>query len=109
MLPTKLPLERFYQELVATQQVLNMKHLGFGALKTLTWTVLKLVARGQTNFIRSLFSFNKVYNAQLQLADHRQPVKYQMRLPETCQESSGSLRDRLFVLPQHEPAEASIS
>ena len=28
VLPTKLPLSRFYQELVATQQVLNMKHLG---------------------------------------------------------------------------------
>ena len=29
VLPTRLPLERFYQELVRTQQVLNRKHLGW--------------------------------------------------------------------------------
>src|SRR3546814_14832346 len=28
VLPTKLPLEEFYRELVMTQRVLNMKHLG---------------------------------------------------------------------------------
>src|SRR5205085_4075631 len=39
VLPTRLPLERFYQELVATQQVLNKKHLGFAALKSVSWLV----------------------------------------------------------------------
>src|SRR5262249_45580432 len=67
VLPTKLPLSRFYQELVATQQVLNMKHLGLAALKPLAWTLAKLLVRGQTNFARSLFSFHKVYNAKQQL------------------------------------------
>src|SRR5580698_5915140 len=33
VLPTKLPLDRFYKELVRTQQVINQKHLGFAALK----------------------------------------------------------------------------
>ncbi len=98
VLPTKLPLERFYQELVATQQVLKTKHLGLGALKTVSWEVLRLLARGQTNFARSLFSFHKVYNARLQLADHQQPVRYEMRLPESRPENNGSLRDRLYVI-----------
>ena len=33
VLPTKLPLKRFYEVLVNTQSVLNRKHLGWGALK----------------------------------------------------------------------------
>ena len=33
VLPTRLPLDRFYAELVRTQQVLNRKHLGLAALK----------------------------------------------------------------------------
>lgn len=33
VLPTKMPLNKFYQELVRTQQVLNKKHLGFAALR----------------------------------------------------------------------------
>ena len=46
-------------------QVLNKKQLGFAALKTLTFTVAKLLAQGQTNFARSLFLFHKVYDARL--------------------------------------------
>ena len=33
VLPTTLPLDRFYDELVKTQQVLNQKHLGWQALR----------------------------------------------------------------------------
>ena len=32
VLPTRLPLPEFYEELVETQQVLNKKHLGWRAL-----------------------------------------------------------------------------
>lgn len=99
VLPTKLPLDRFYEELVATQQILNKKHLGFGALKSLAFIVAGLLARGQTNFVRSLFSFHKVYNAKLQLADHQQPVKYEMNLPRPMCEKPANLRDRLYVIP----------
>ena len=34
VLPTKLPLAEFYEELVKTQHVLNRKHLGWAALKS---------------------------------------------------------------------------
>jgi hopanoid C-3 methylase len=37
--------------------------------------------RGQTNFIRMLWKFDSVYRPELQLADHRQPVKYEINLP----------------------------
>ena len=97
VMPTRLPLERFYAELVKTQQVLNMKHLGLSALKDTAVLAAKLLARGQTNFVKMLWRFNSVFNPQRQIADHRQPVRYQMRLPpppkpERCPAPPRSLR-----------------
>jgi hypothetical protein len=37
--------------------------------------------RGQTNFVRSMFKFDSVFNPNLQLADHKMPVKYHMAPP----------------------------
>ncbi|WP_026610478.1 hopanoid C-3 methylase HpnR [Methylocaldum szegediense] len=81
VLPTRLPLPEFYKELVKTQQVLNMKHLGWEALKGTAGIVFRHLMRGQTNFLKSLWKFNSVFNPELQLADHRRPVKYEMSLP----------------------------
>jgi hopanoid C-3 methylase HpnR len=81
VMPTRLPLDRFYAELVRTQQVLNNKHLGMAALKDTAFLAAKLLARGQTNFVRMLWRWNSVFNPARQLADHRRPVKYAMRLP----------------------------
>ena len=97
VLPTKLPLDRFYGELVRTQQVLNTKHLGFSALKDTALIAARLLARGQTNFIRMLWKFNRVYNPARQLADHRRAVTYEMRLPAAPMQSKASHKD-LFVL-----------
>jgi hopanoid C-3 methylase HpnR len=81
VLPTRLPLDRFYQELVRTQQVLNRKHLGVAALKHTFLLSAKLLAQGQTNFVKMLWKFNSVYNPGRQLADHRRRVDYQIELP----------------------------
>lgn len=81
VLPTRLPLPEFYSELVKTQQVLNLKHMGWETLKGTAGIVGRHLLRGQTNFLRSLFKFNSVFNPELQLADHRRPVRYQMSLP----------------------------
>jgi hopanoid C-3 methylase HpnR len=81
VLPTRLPLPEFYEELVKTQQVLNMKHLGWSALKSTARIAAGHLLRGQTNFVKMLWKFNSVYNPKLQLADHQQPVKYEMSLP----------------------------
>ncbi|HSD50810.1 MAG TPA: hypothetical protein VLG48_05325, partial [Candidatus Methylomirabilis sp.] len=110
VLPTKLPLERFYGELVRTQQVLNMKHLGVAGLSKTAVLAAGLLLKGQTNFVRMLWRFNKVYHPELQLADHRRPVKYEMRLPEAP--VNGKVKSRnLFVLqpdPAH-PASATVA
>ncbi len=61
MVPTTLPLERFYEELVRTQAVINCKYLGlrtvFGAARILHRNLLP----GQTNFARMPWKFNQVY------------------------------------------------
>jgi hopanoid C-3 methylase len=81
VVPTELPLDEFYTELVRTQAVINRKHLGlrtaFGALRI----VATNAAHGQTNFARMLWKFNKVYNPKRQYADHQRPVHYELPLP----------------------------
>jgi hypothetical protein len=49
-----------------------------------------------------LWKFNSVYHPELQIADHRRPVTYQMRLPARPASSEEKPRD-LFVL-RPEPA-----
>jgi hypothetical protein len=78
VLPTRLPLPEFYEELVKTQQVLNHKHLGWAALKSTATIAAGHLLRGQTNFVKMLWKFNSVYNPKLQLADHQSPPRYEM-------------------------------
>ena len=90
VLPTRLPLPKFYEELVKTQNVLNTKHLGWEALKGTMKVAAGHLMRGQTNFIRMLWKFNSVYNPALQLADHQLPVQYEMDLPTKASPSFNS-------------------
>lgn len=89
VLPTTLPLPEFYEELVKTQQVLNMKHLGWRALRSTAKIAAGHLWRGQTNFVRMLWKFNSVYNPALQLADHEKSVPYEMTLPPPPQQRVG--------------------
>ena len=81
VLPTHLPLPEFYAELVRTQRVLNTKHLGVKQVWGTAKNVTRLLARGQTNFLKMLFKFNQVYDPALQLADHARPVTYEISPP----------------------------
>lgn len=93
VLPTRLPLAQFYQELVRTQQVLARKHLGWHGLRKTAWHAARLALRGQTNFLRMLWKFSRVYDARRQLADHQRPAKYELALP-----SAGQGVGSLYVL-----------
>jgi hopanoid C-3 methylase len=99
VLPTRLPLARFYEELVRTQQVLNQKHLGWAALRATAGIAARHLARGQTNFVKMLWKFNGVYDPVRMLADHEQECRYPIRLPghEPMQKIDPT---RLFV---HQP------
>lgn len=83
VLPTKLSLPEFYDELVKTQRILNSKHLGWAALKSTAKIAAGHLLRGQTNFVKMLWKFNSVYHPALQLSDHARPVTYEMTLPRS--------------------------
>ena len=86
VLPTRLPLAEFYEELVTTQRAILKKHLDWHQLVDAGGIVARLLMRGQTNFVRSLFQMNKVYRPELLLADHDRPVAYQIPLPPSAPE-----------------------
>src|SRR5262249_55987862 len=70
VLPTRLPLAEFYRELVTTQRALMKKHVGWRQLWQSAGIVTRLLLRGQTNFVKGLSKFSRVYRPELLLADH---------------------------------------
>jgi len=81
VLPTKLPLDEFYGELVTTQRAIYGKHLGWRQVRDVSGIMGRLLLRGQTNFVKSLFSLGRVYRPELLLADHAKPVPYDIPMP----------------------------
>jgi magnesium-protoporphyrin IX monomethyl ester (oxidative) cyclase len=96
VLPTRLPLRQFYAELVRSQDILNRKHLGFTALRETAGIALRLLARGQTNFLRMLWKFGSVYTVDRLHGDHEHEVRYPVRVPEAARVARPS-RDDLYV------------
>jgi hopanoid C-3 methylase len=99
VLPTKLPLQRFYEELVRTQAVLSRKHLGIAALWSTLGLTTRLLLRGQTNFVQMLWKFNRVYHPERQYREHFQPVIYALQPPM----SSGTAKPSIAQLYIHTP------
>ena len=64
VLPTKLPLATFYRELLHTQRVLYRKHMSWWTAPMLAAVLARNLVRGQTNFVRGIMNYNKVYNSQ---------------------------------------------
>ena len=81
VLPTRLPLHLFYEELVKTQSVLARKHLGVAALTKTSGMIARQLLHGQTNFAKMIWKFNQVYNAGRQYAEHQREVVYQLPPP----------------------------
>ena len=81
VLPTKLPLAEFYEELVATQRAFYRKHMGFRRLMKVSGVVAGQLMHGQTNFLGSLFNLERVFRPEYLLADHQKRVDYQIALP----------------------------
>jgi len=81
VLPTRLPLHEFYEELVATQRAIYRKHIHWREFQAVGGISARLLMRGQTNFVKSLFKLNSVYRVDSLLADHGMPVRYEIPLP----------------------------
>jgi magnesium-protoporphyrin IX monomethyl ester (oxidative) cyclase len=103
VVPTTLPLEQFYTELVRTQAVINRKHLGIAAATGAARVLVRNLAHGQTNFARMLWRFNSVYNPRRQLADHDNPVRYELPLPVRTEANPGR---QVLYLHNRPPAHA---
>ncbi len=104
VMPTRLPLKKFYAELVKTQRVLGSNHIAWGAVRGAAAIAFKLLLRGQTNFIKMMWKFNQVYNAERQYSEHFRRVKYRMTPPP----SGGCTRAGAAGLYVHQPHEATI-
>jgi hypothetical protein len=76
-----MPLDRFYGELVKTQEILNRKHLGWGAVPKYGFPAVRALMRGQTNYVKMLWKFATVVNQSRQYNDHQQPVTYEITPP----------------------------
>ncbi|HVZ92912.1 MAG TPA: hopanoid C-3 methylase HpnR [Phycisphaerales bacterium] len=79
--PTRLPLREFYEQLVRTQAVINSKFMGWRTALAMSRIIAGQLVRGQTNFLRMLFKFSRVYNAERFFRDHERPSPYAMRRP----------------------------
>lgn len=95
VLPTRLPLRRFYEELVKTQAVINRKHMGVRAAASALGILARQLVHGQTNFARMLWKFSSVYDARRQYGDHFYPSRYELPLPPP--QAAPSDRQALYV------------
>jgi hopanoid C-3 methylase HpnR len=105
VLPTRMPLDKFYAELVKTQEIMNRKHLGWGAIPKYGFPAVRALMRGQTNYVKMLWKFAKVVNENRQYKDHQQPVTYEMKPPRPI--AAKPKPDDLFIhIPAkvHKPA-----
>jgi len=86
-----------------------MKHLGFAALKDTAKLAPACSSRVRRTSSRLLWKFNSVYNPQRQIADHRKPVTYQMRLPEVQPDRKKIDPMKLYVIQplEHEVLKAA--
>ena len=97
VLPTRLPLAEFYRELVTTQRAIYRRHLDWRQLWDASGIALRLLLRGQTNFVKSLFSLDSVYRPELLLADHAAPVVYEIPLPPPAHDEPQRGRRSLYI------------
>ena len=81
VLPTQMPLDEFYQELIDTYANMYEKIDDWRGVLPMAPTVLRNLLHGQTNFLRIFWEFKNTYNTKRLLADHARPVNYEIRLP----------------------------
>jgi hopanoid C-3 methylase HpnR len=99
VLPTKLPLAEFYDELVTTQRAFYRKHMGWKRLLKTAGVVGGQLMRGQTNFLGSLFNLERVFRPEYLVADHMRSVEYEMALPSPIAARPAPARASLYIHP----------
>ncbi|MGH7031184.1 MAG: hopanoid C-3 methylase HpnR [Stellaceae bacterium] len=95
VMPTRLPLAEFYQELVATQRAFYRKFASWRQAYATAGIVARQLLRGNPNFLKSLYKLDKLYRPELLLADHAAPTAYEMP-PTLAREPRGN---SLYIHP----------
>jgi hopanoid C-3 methylase HpnR len=88
VLPTRLPLKRYYEEFVKIQQIMKKSYMSWDALKNIGRIMISNLIRGQLNFIKSIWGFNSIFDPACLLADHKQPTQYNLSSPLSQKERS---------------------
>ena len=101
VLPTKLPIADFYREVLYTQRVLFRKHMSWWTVPILARELAQNLLRGQTNFIRGITNYNKIYNLEKMLADHTQPVHYQLPVSPQREASAATVKGSQLYIHAH--------
>jgi hypothetical protein len=68
------------------------------------------LVRGQTNFMRGIMNYGKIYNAEKMLADHERPVHYELPMqPRSVTDGRAVKAPQLYIhaRPEAEPAATS--
>ncbi len=91
VLPTRLSLAEFYEELVATQRAFYKKHMGWRQVYQMMGIIGRHLLKGQTNFLKSLFLLDRVFRPQYLLADHKAAVSYEIPLAPLAEPSRAAL------------------
>lgn len=97
VMPTRLPLAEFYEELVTTQRAFYRKFAGWRAAYTAASVVARQLLRGHPNFLKSLYLLDKLYRPELLLADHGMPVAYEIPLPSPGAASREANTAQLYI------------
>ena len=66
---------------MSTQKVLYRKHLNWRSAPHVALDAAACLLRGQTNYVRGMMMYDKVYDLGTVLADHGRPVRYEIPLP----------------------------
>jgi hypothetical protein len=107
-MPNERPLRKFYEEFVKTQDVLNRKHMGWQAVYDVFGITMRLLAKGQTNFLKMLWKFNQVYSVDRLVRDHEGIVHYPIGLPTAAHRTAG-VRPSAAELYIHHPTAVAAS
>ena len=99
VMPTRLPLIEFYEELVTTQRAFYRKFAGWRQAYAAAGVVARQLLRGHPNFLKSLYLLDKIYRPELMLADHNAPVAYEIPLPVPRTEARAPAAASLYIHP----------